>query len=264
MTITLAPFRSEEFELHITHDDADGFHVVASGLARALGFRQALDLTRGLPDDEKGYALVRTPGGDQQAAYVTEAGFYRALGQRQPARITDPEIRAQVERFQTWVYGTVLPTIRKTGSYAVTPQLEGAELLARAVLEAQSMLAAKDAQIAELAPRAEVADRLLDADGDLSVADAAKALTRAGIDTGATRLFAQLERMRWIYRGQSDGRWRVYQSAIETGWMSVIPQSHHHPRTGELVMDPPQPRVTPKGLQRLMDRLTPATALQSA
>jgi anti-repressor protein len=34
--------------------------------------------------------------------------------------------------------------------------------------------------------------------------------------------------------------------------MSVLPQSHHHPKTGELILDPPQPRVTPKGIQRLL------------
>lgn len=26
----------------------------------------------------------------------------------------------------------------------------------------------------------------------------------------------------------------------------------YHPKTGVLVLDPPQPRVTPKGLQRLL------------
>jgi prophage antirepressor-like protein len=177
MTTTLAPFRSDEFELTITEHPVDGFRVVASGLARALGFRQALDLTRGLPDDEKGYELVRTPGGEQAAAYVTEAGFYRALGQRQPARITDPEVRAQVERFQSWVYGTVLPQIRRTGTYSATPELSGPELLARAVLEAQTMLAAKDEQIAELAPKADLADAYLAADGgDRLIGQAAKLL----------------------------------------------------------------------------------------
>lgn len=108
-----------------------------------------------------------------------------------------------------------------------------------------------EAKVAELAPKAEVADRLLNADGDLSVADTAKALTRAGVKVGEGRLFAALKERNWIYRG-ADGRWRVYQSAIESGHMSVLPQSHYHPKTGVLVLDPPQPRVTPKGLQKLL------------
>ncbi len=108
-------------------------------------------------------------------------------------------------------------------------------------------------RVAELEPKAEVADRFLNAEGDLSVRDAAQSLTRAGIKVGATRLFNTLEkRYGWIGRSPADGRYRVKQSAIEAGWMSVIPQSHYHPKTGVLVLDPPQPRVTPKGLQRIL------------
>lgn len=133
------------------------------------------------------------------------------------------------------------------------PALQGPELLAAAVLEAAEMLKAKDQQIAELEPRAAVADKILDATGDLSVRDAAQALTRAGIKVGQNRLFAVLDKSYgWISRAMGDGRYRVKQAAIEAGWMSVIPQSHYHPKTGVLVLDPPQPRVTPKGLQRLL------------
>ena len=258
MTTDLVPFRYDGMPVRTVVIDGEPWFV-GGDVARALGYVNPSDALARLDADDRRYATLALSEGSREVSrertVVNEAGVYQLVfGSSLP----------DAARFRRWITHDVLPAIRRTGSYSVTPQLQGAELLARAVLEAQSMLAAKDAQIAELAPRAEVADRLLDADGDLSVADAAKALTRAGIDTGATRLFAQLERMRWIYRGQSDGRWRVYQSAIETGWMSVIPQSHHHPRTGELVMDPPQPRVTPKGLQRLMDRLTPATALQPA
>lgn len=136
---------------------------------------------------------------------------------------------------------------------AQAPQpLSGAELLAHAVLEAQSMIAAKDARIAVLEPKAEVADKLLEASGDLSVRDAAQVLTRAGIKTGERRLFSSLSVKGWIKRAIGDGRYRPIQNAIEAGWISVIPQSHYSPRTGELVLDPPQIRVTPKGIQKLL------------
>ena len=109
------------------------------------------------------------------------------------------------------------------------------------------------AKVAELEPKAEIADRILDAEGDLSVRDAAQALTRAGIKVGQNRLFNTLEqRYGWISRSPGDGRYRVKQTAIEAGYMSVIPQSHYHPKTGVLVLDPPQPRIRPKGLQRIL------------
>lgn len=252
MSTDLMPFRTDEFELSIELHEADGFRVQAPGLARALGVTDAYTLLRSIPDAEKGSALVRTLGGEQRMGYLTEAGFYRALGQRQTGRITDPDLRARVERFQSWVYGTVLPSIRRTGSYNPTPALTGPELLAHAVIEAQAMLAAKDERIAELEPKAEVADKLLTADGDLSVRDAAQSLTRAGIKVGQGRLFAELDHRGWIKRAVGDGRYRVLQTAIDAGYMSVLPQSHYHPKTGVLVLDPPQPRVTPKGLQRLL------------
>ena len=224
--------------------DEDGEPLfIAADIARALGYRMASDMTRRIDSEDRGTRSVRTPSGEQDMTVLTESGFYAAVLGSQAAHAKD---------FKRWVTGTVLPEIRKTGSYKAAPQLTGPELVALALVEANRMLTEKDERIAELEPQAEVAAKLLDAEGDLSVADAAQTLTRAGIKTGQGRLFAALEQRGWIYRSKGDGRWRVMQSAIDGGWMSVIPQSHYHPKTGVLVLDPPQPRVTPKGLQRLL------------
>lgn len=123
----ITPFSSDEFELSIL-PDGDSFRVLAPGLAHALGMRDATRLLENIPGAEKGYTTACTPGGEQRVGYVTEAGFYRALGQRQAARVKAPEIRAQVERFQTWVYTEVLPTIRRTGAYATTPSVPQPDL----------------------------------------------------------------------------------------------------------------------------------------
>lgn len=254
----LAPFQNGEFALVVTEHEHDGFRVQAPGLARALGMRDAYRLLETIPEEEKGYTTASTPGGDQRIGYLTEAGFYRALGQRQAARVSDETMRGQVERFQTWVYRDVLPAIRRTGSYSTASALPdittpaGVLVMAEQFATTARALVASQQEVADLAPRAEFADRMLNSDGDLSVADAGKALTRAGVKVGERRLFSALAGLRWVYRHQADGRWRVYQSAIEGGWMSVLPQSHYHPKTGVLVLDPPQPRVTPKGLQRLL------------
>ena len=50
--------------------------------------------------------------------------------------------------------------------------------------------------------------------------------------------------------------WTVYQYPVDRGWLTEKPKSHVHPRTGELVLDPPQVRVTVKGLAELTKRLT--------
>lgn len=130
----------------------------------------------------------------------------------------------------------------------------GSNLLALAVIEAQAMLTAKDQQIAELEPRAEAWDELASAEGDYEVADAAKILARAGVETGRQRLFTQLHDLGWTYRG-THGKWKARQTAVDAGYLAEKPMSHHHPRTGELVLDPPQVRVTVRGIERLRVRL---------
>lgn len=139
----------------------------------------------------------------------------------------------------------------------------GANLLALAVIEAQQMLEASARQVAELTPRAEAWDELASATGDYEVADAAKMLARAGVETGRQRLFGQLSGLGWIYRAPS-GKWKARQSAVDAGYLAEKPQSHHHPRTGELVLDPPQVRVTVRGLERLRVRLGRVVALEVA
>lgn len=107
------------------------------------------------------------------------------------------------------------------------------------------------AELAEAAPKAHSWDTLASGNGDFSVGDAAKILSRdPAIAIGERRLFTVLSEQGWIYRG-GDGRWRVYQAQVECGRLSEMPSSHYHPRTGELVLDPPQVRITAKGLQRL-------------
>lgn len=114
-------FSNGEFELHVI-PDGDTFKVAGPTLAKALAFRDAYAMIRNLPHDEKGSVLERTPGGDQVINFVTEAGFYHVIGQRQIGRIKDPQVRAQVERFQRWVHHEVLPSIRRTGGYTIPAQ----------------------------------------------------------------------------------------------------------------------------------------------
>lgn len=157
---------NDEFELHITPHGADGLRVQAPSLARALGFHAARDLLRSIPDDEKGWELSPTPGGDQRIGYVTEAGFYRALGQRQVARITDPGARDTVQRFQSWVYGDVLPKLRRGEVVTAERPTSELDILRRAIdqiEEAQQRAARAERVAIEATQDARVANARIDA-----------------------------------------------------------------------------------------------------
>jgi DNA-damage-inducible protein D len=114
---------------------------------------------------------------------------------------------------------------------------------------------AAERHAAELTPSAAAWDHLASGDGDWSIGDAAKILSRdPAIATGQNRLCTTLHGWGWIYRA-GDGKWRAKQAQVECGRLSEVPQSHYHPRTGDLVLDPPQVRVKPKGLVEIHKKL---------
>jgi len=231
----------------------------AADVCAILGHTEASKIVKGRLDPDE-YVTVDVPRDSVAESDISTTN--RALN---PMRLVVSESglyslilwshKPEAKAFRKWVTSEVLPTIRREGSYAVAPRHQiptsFAEALELAARQARELEAAAE-QIAELAPAAEHWTVLASGDGDYAVADAAKILSRdPKIKIGRDRLFTVLDQENWIYRQQVDGKWRTYQRAIDAGRLSEIPQSHYHPRTGELVLDPPQVRVTPKGIADL-------------
>lgn len=70
-----------------------------------------------LDDDEKGVHTMHTPGGNQSMLCVNEPGLYHLIFTSR---------KEEARAFRKWVTGEVLPSIRKTGAYAVVPAQEPA------------------------------------------------------------------------------------------------------------------------------------------
>lgn len=238
-------FRYEDREVRTVLVDGEPWFVAADVCA-VLGYSHTASALRTLRDKEKGVRPMHTPGGEQDVTVISEQGLYRLVMRSN---------RAEAERFQDWVTGEVLPAIRRTGTYSTAPALPdittpaGVLAMAEQFAATARQLVAAEEKVAELEPAATSWQTLATAEGDFLVADAAKILSRdPRIKLGRDRLFTLLSELHWIHRQPGDGRWRCYQTAIETGRLSEMPMSHYHPRTGELVLDPPQIRVTVKGL----------------
>lgn len=250
MTADLSIFHFDGADVRTIVIDGEPWFILAD-IVRALGLSQ-FRAERLDGDVIRNHTIEDRSGRSQMARVVNEAGMYEVV-----IRSDKPEAAA----FRRWVTSEVLPSIRRTGAY-VAPQT-AEQRMAAAVLEAQRIIEARDAQVAELTPRAEAWDELASAEGDFAVADAAKMLARAGVETGPQRLFEQLAVLRWIFRGR-DGKWRAYASAVSEGYLTERPQSHEHPRTRERVLDAPQVRVTLRGLERLRIRLGVLRAVEAA
>lgn len=225
--------------------DGEPWFVLAD-LCAVLGLEQVSRVKARLDD-----ALTRSnpiedrSGRSQMTNLVSEPGMYEVV-----IRSDKPEAAA----FRRWITGTVLPTIRKTGAYGSAPALTEDQIVQQALTILVAKTTALESKVAELEPSATAWDELASATGDYEVADAAKILARAGVETGRQRLFTQLHDLSWIYRASS-GKWKARQAAVDAGYLAEKPMSHHHPRTGELVLDPPQVRVTVRGIERLRVRL---------
>lgn len=89
---------------------------VARDVCDVLGNGEPANVLRHFPREAKGVSTVHTPGGPQEMATVTESGLYRLI-----FRSRKPE----AQRFQDFVFGEVLPSIRKYGCYphAIQPVL---------------------------------------------------------------------------------------------------------------------------------------------
>ena len=209
-------------------------------------------MCRRLSDEEKGTHSTRTPGGDQHLITINESGLYSCvLGSK----------KSEAKEFKRWVTSEVLPSIRKHGGYLTPEKIEEVLLNPDAIISLATQLKDERARRAELevhnkalTPKATAWETLCGAHGDMSVADAAKALaSRAGLDIGRDRLFEQMGKFGWLTR--CHGYWEPLQYAVERGYVATRVNMPRWKATGESFIPRPTVRVTAKGLDRLFSRL---------
>ena len=157
---------------------------VGKDVADILGYQNgSRDINRHVHEDDRQNYQNGTFDSPRGMTIINESGLY--------ALIFGSKLES-AKRFKHWVTSEVLPQIRKTGSYA-TPQLTGEELMAKALIEAKSVLERQNKQIIEMKPKAIFADAVATSDTSILIGDLAKLIKQNGTDIGQKRLF---ERMR--------------------------------------------------------------------
>lgn len=84
------------------------FEVVASELARSLGYNKVNSLLKLVDEKYKSHTYWPTEGGRQKMVTISEPGVYQVLGRSE---------KPAVKPFQEWFYEDVLPSIRRDGFY---------------------------------------------------------------------------------------------------------------------------------------------------
>ena len=106
---------SENISIRTTMIDGEPWFV-AKDLCMILEIQNSRDtLAKVIDEDEKGVANLYTPGGFQKMSVLNESGLYHLIFvSRKP----------EAKTIRRWVTGTVLPSIRRTGSYTTGRQEE--------------------------------------------------------------------------------------------------------------------------------------------
>lgn len=236
-------FNNKEFgEVRVIEENGKPLFC-GNDVAKALGYSNAPDAMR-----RHCRAIVKrdTPisGKMQEINYIPEGDVYRL--------ITHSKLPA-AERFESWVFDTVLPSIRKTGGYIQGEEsMSDDDLIARALVMAQKkielreqQLKEKDAQLELQKPKVDFADHVTDSDNAIDMGTFAKYAQKQGITMGRNTLF------KWLRdQGVLMDNNVPYQRYLNAGWFRVIENIYN---TGSGQYTTPKTLVTGKGQVALIN-----------
>lgn len=216
---------------------------VGKDVADVLGYADTNQAIRKHVDNED--RLTRRFDGTGQSRDMTiinESGLYSlVLSSKLPS----------AKKFKRWVTSEVLPALRKTGQYQVK-ELSGQELMAKALIEAQSVLAAKDKVIEEMKPKALFADAVATSHTSILVGELAKILKQNGIDMGQKRLFAWLREKGYLIKRQGTDYNMPTQKAMELGLFEIKEGSYVNGSGVNITTK--TPKITGKGQQYFINK----------
>lgn len=217
---------------------------VGKDVADILGYQNgSRDINRHVDEeDRQNYQNGTSEINNRGMTIINESGLYSlVLSSKLPS----------AKKFKRWVTSEVLPALRKTGQYQVK-ELSGQELMAKALIEAQSVLAAKDKVIEEMKPKALFADAVATSHTSILVGELAKILKQNGIDMGQKRLFAWLREKGYLIKRQGTDYNMPTQKAMDLGLFEIKEGSYVNGSGVNITTK--TPKVTGKGQQYFINK----------
>lgn len=108
--VTIFQFKRESsVDVRTVMQDGEPWFAAAD-VCKILDIADVKQAIERLDDDERGWYIVPSPGGQQTMNCVSESGLYHLI-------FTSRKEEAKI--FRRWVTQEVLPSIRKTGQYSI-------------------------------------------------------------------------------------------------------------------------------------------------
>lgn len=237
----LQAFNSEEFGEIRTVSINDEPWFVASDICKALELSNATVSVQRLDEDEKSKFNLGLSGGDTNC--VNEYGLYSlVLASRKP----------EAKKFKRWITHEVIPSIRKHGGYIAGQEtMTDDQLLAKALLVAQSKIAERDQIIAQkqecieqMRPKEVFADAVATSKHSILIGDLAKLICQNGYQIGQKRLFQWMRENGYLMT-QGSSYNRPKQRYVEQGLFEIKESTINNPDGSVRITI--TPKVTGKG-----------------
>lgn len=157
---------------------------IGKDVADILGYSNPRDaLSKHVDDEDKNSVAIRDGNkGNPNQTIINESGVYGLIFS---SKLPD------AKSFKRWVTTEVLPQIRVSGSYQ-KKELTGEELMAKAFIEAKSIMERQSKEIEEMKPKALFADTVAASKSSILVGQEAKLISQSGYPIGQNRFFAWL------------------------------------------------------------------------
>lgn len=245
-------FNSPEFGQVRTIQQNGEPWFVGKDVAEILGYSNTPKAIRDHVDDEdKLTERIVLSGQNREMTIINESGLYSLiLSSKMP----------KAKEFKHWVTSEVIPAIRKTGGYiAGSENMTDAEIMAKAVLVAQSTIRQRDQRIKELEsdvaaakPKVLFADAVSASDSTILIGDLAKLIKQNGHPIGQKRLFCWMREQGYLIKRQGADYNSPTQRAMEMGLFKIketaISHSDGHVSVSKTT------KVTGKGQQYFINK----------
>lgn len=237
-------FNNPEFgQVRVLEKDGQPWFV-ANDVARALGYTNPSKAT-----NDHCKKAITTWGNDslgrrQEFKVIPEGDIYRLV------------IKSQLpsaEKFETWVFDEVLPSIRQNGGYIANQEnLTPEQIVANALIVAQNIIKQKDKLLEEQKPKVLFADAVSASHTSILVGDLAKLLRQNGIDIGANRLFEWLRENGYLIK-RKGADWNMpTQYSMDLGLFEIKERTINNPDGS--IKTTKTPKVTGKGQQYFINK----------
>ena len=225
----LKVFNNPEFGEIRTIEENGKVLFCATDIARALGYSNPRDaikrhcrcvVKRDIPHPQSPEKFI-------EMLFIPEGDIYRLAAKSE---------LPGAEKFESWIFDEVLPSIRKHGAYMTPEKIEEVLLnpdtiinIATQLKEERQRRAALEQTVEIQRPKVLFADAVEASHNSILVGDLAKLLKQNGVDIGQNRLFDRLRRDGYLCGRSGDQYNAPTQRSMELGLLEVRERTINNP-----------------------------------